>query len=144
MYDDILLPTDGSEGAEKAIEHALELAEIHDSTIHALYVVERIHTADVGTEQIIEAMRSEGKRTVAEIAERAESKGIEAATEVKVGSPARDILEYAEENGIDLVVMGTHGRTGLNRYLLGSVTEKVVRLSDVPVLTVRMDSDDEA
>ena len=144
MYDDILLPTDGSEGAEVAIDHALELAERYGSTLHALYVVERIHTADVGTEQIIGAMRSEGKRAVAEIAERAEAKGVEAITEVRVGSPARDILKYADENGVDLVVMGTHGRTGLNRYLLGSVTEKVVRLSDVPVLTVRMNNGDEA
>jgi nucleotide-binding universal stress UspA family protein len=57
---------------------------------------------------------------------------------VAQGAPHQAILDYVDEHDIDLVVMGTHGRTGLDRYLLGSVTEKVVRLSDAPVLTVRM------
>lgn len=143
MYDNILLPTDGSDGSKDAFEHALELAKTYGSTIHALYVVEPVHSADVGMERILEAMRAEGERIVAETEERANSAGIEASKDVRIGSPHREILEYAEENGVDLIVMGTHGRTGLNRYLLGSVTEKVVRLSDVPVLTVRMGRGDE-
>jgi nucleotide-binding universal stress UspA family protein len=57
---------------------------------------------------------------------------------VAQGTPHQAILDYIGEHDIDLVVMGTHGRTGLDRYLLGSITEKVVRLSDAPVLTVRM------
>jgi nucleotide-binding universal stress UspA family protein len=59
-----------------------------------------------------------------------------------VGKPHRVILEYADEHDIDLIVMGTHGRSGLDRYLLGSVAEKVVRMSDVPVVTIRADKDE--
>ena len=139
MYDHILIPTDGSDGALKAFEHALHLAEMYDSTIHLIYVVEPIHTADVGTEQVLEAMRAEGERSLGELADRADSNGIGAVTEVRTGSPHREILEYADDEGIDLIVMGTHGRTGLNRYLLGSVTEKIVRISETPVLTIRRD-----
>lgn len=139
MYDDILIPTDGSDGALQAFEHALELAETYDSTVHLLYVVEPLHSADIGTEQVLDAMRAEGERSLEELAERADSNGVEAVTVVRVGSPHREILEYADEEGMDLIVMGTHGRTGLNRYLLGSVTEKVVRISETPVLTIRRD-----
>ncbi|QUO47139.1 universal stress protein [Halorubrum ruber] len=63
----------------------------------------------------------------------------ETVTAVETGTPHSAILEYADENDVDLVVMGTHGRTGVERYLLGSVAEKVVRLADVPVTTVRAD-----
>ena len=71
--------------------------------------------------------------------EQAEDDGVETIEGmVSQGSPHRAILDYIEDQDIDLVVMGTHGRTGLDRYLLGSVTEKVVRLSDAPVMTVRL------
>ena len=60
------------------------------------------------------------------------------------GRPHRAIVDYAAEYDVDLIVMGTHGRTGLDRYLLGSVTERVVRLSDVPVLAVGEEAEDEA
>ncbi len=137
MYDDILVPTDGSEGAEQALAHALDLATTYGSTVHAVYVVEPVYAAEAGTGRILEAMREEGERAVASIAERASAEGIEAVTAVRTGGPSGELLEYVADNGIGLVVMGTHGRTGLRRYLLGSVTERVVRLSDVPVLTVR-------
>lgn len=71
------------------------------------------------------------------VAEKGDERDIPVETDVRRGNPHREILDYADEHAVDLVVMGTHGRTGLDRYLLGSVTEKVVRLSNVPVLTVR-------
>jgi nucleotide-binding universal stress UspA family protein len=70
------------------------------------------------------------------IASRAREAGIAAETEVVTGRPARDLLEYAEESGIDMVVMGTAGRTGASRYLFGSTAERVVRHADVPVVAV--------
>ena len=142
MYENILVPTDGSAGAHVAFDHALSLAQARDSTVHGVYVVEPIYGADIGTERILEAMQAQGTRAVEDFADMAEAEGVEAVTEVRTGTPHREILDYAEENDVDLIVMGTHGRTGLNRYLLGSVTEKVVRLSDVPVLTVRMPAGD--
>lgn len=137
MYDDMLVPTDGSEEAKRAFEHALELAEAHGGAIHLLYVVEPVPVPDIGTDAITEAMEATGNRAVAALAERADSNGIEATTATRTGTPQHEIRRYIENTGIDLVVMATHGRTGLDRYLLGSVTENVVRTSPAPVLTVR-------
>ena len=75
----------------------------------------------------------DGRRFV----ERAREAGLTATTAVQQGSPARTLLEYADEQGVDLLAMGTHGRTGPRRLVLGSVTERVVRHADVPVLAVR-------
>lgn len=146
MYDDILVPTDGSEGTRKAVQHAVDLAGTYDSTIHALYVVNTSTystlPADANWESIIEALEEEGEASTQEILEFARDEGVEVLTNVVEGVPHREILEYADENDIDLIVMGTHGKTGFDRLLLGSVTEKVVRSSKTPVLTVRMVNDD--
>lgn len=136
MFEHILIPTDGSEPAQDAAKTGIDLAAIHGATIHGLYVVKPRRSAEGGTEQVMESMRASGERTVAELAEQAEANGLVAITDVTEGVPYEEILDYAETNDIDLVVMGTHGRTGIGRYLLGSVTEKVVRLSEIPVLTV--------
>jgi nucleotide-binding universal stress UspA family protein len=63
-------------------------------------------------------------------------------TVLRQGAPHTTILEYADEADVDLIVMGTHGRSGIHRYLLGSVTERVVRTADAPVLTVRMEREE--
>lgn len=137
MYETILVPTDGSEEAKHAEDRALELADAFNATVHSLFVVEPVTTVEVGTERIREAMEEEGRRVVGEFEKRAESRGVTTVTDVRNGSPPRQIMDYAEENDADLIVMGTHGRTGVTRYVLGSVTERIVRMSDVPVLTVR-------
>lgn len=141
MYRDILVPTDGSTSARQALEHAIDLAEANDATIHAVYVVNPGYSADEGLEYLLEALESEGERTVENAQEIATQRGVTMRTEILRGTPYREILDYANGTDIDLIVMGTQGRTGLDRYLLGSVTEKVVRLSDVPVLTVRRSDD---
>ncbi len=137
MYDRILVPTDGSKGAETAVDHALSLAEKYDAEIHVYYVVDvrAENTTDLWS-NLVGEFEEIGENSTGEIKERAEKRGIEAVTEVEHGIPHREINAYAEENDIDMIVMGTHGRTGLDRMLLGSVTEKVVRNSNVPVLTV--------
>ncbi|WP_137285640.1 universal stress protein [Halorussus salinisoli] len=137
MYENVLVPTDGSDSAELAIERGLELAETYGATVHALYVVEPVYTAEYSGERIINALEDEGKRATAAIAAQGDERCVPVETEVRRGPPHREILDYADVRDVDLVVMGTHGRTSVERYLLGSVTEKVVRLSDVPVLTVR-------
>jgi nucleotide-binding universal stress UspA family protein len=143
MFDRILIPVDGSEPARNAAELGFDLAAEHDATVHGLYVVEPVSVAEGGTGQVIEAMEQTGEEVVSEFAERAEANGLSAVTAVEIGVAHREILEYADANDIDLMVVGTHGRTGLGRYLLGSVTEKLVRLSDVPVLTVRPEGDED-
>ncbi len=86
-------------------------------------------------EALREEHRERAQTILDETTERFE--GIDTEAVLRVGKPHQIILDYAAKHDIDLVVMGTHGRTGLDRYLLGSVTEKVVRMSDVPVVTVR-------
>ncbi|MDX1748112.1 MAG: universal stress protein, partial [Halobacteriales archaeon] len=110
-----------------------------DAELHVLYVVDTSAVApEAGAAGIIEAFEAAGQRAIDEVTDRAASAGVNHVEGmVGRGVPHRAILEYAKTNGVDLIVMGTHGRTGLDRYLLGSVTEKVVRLAESPVLTVR-------
>jgi len=139
MYDEILLPTDGSPAAASALDHAIDLARTYDARLHALYVVDASAYAGVetGGEMLIRGLEEEGDAAVDRVRDAAEDAGVEVTTTVESGNPYRGILDYVETAGIDLVVMGTHGRSGLERFLLGSVTERVVRSADVPVLTVR-------
>ncbi|ELZ97769.1 universal stress protein [Haloferax sulfurifontis] len=145
MYSEILVPTDGSKAAERAIDHALDIAETYDARIHALYVVDTsIYTSlDAGADVVIDALEREGDAATRHVREAAEEAGIDVQAEVVTGTAYRSIREYIDDHDIDLVVMGTHGRTGLSHYLLGSVTERVVRTSPVPVLTIRLDDEDE-
>jgi len=170
MYQQILFPTDGSDGADAALDHAVDMAEQYDATLHVLFVaeddfglpgvVEKEHegverTEMVGGDELAQereaasktgmtskphdvrgAVAEHGQQIVDSIAEDIDSVSVE--TAVLSGDPYDRILDYADESGADAIVMGTHGRTGIDRYLLGSVTEKVVRTADVPVLTVRM------
>ena len=143
MFKDILLPTDGSKGAAEAINCAVAIAKKFDSTIHVLFVVEPPRFQDIGAttamNDILRAIREAGEEIVRETAQTIANSGVIAVEEVlREGHPAEEILTYAREEGMDLIVMGTHGRRGLGRLLLGSVTEEVVRTSPVPVLTVRM------
>ena len=141
MFERILIPTDGSESARIAEETGIELAREHGAAVHGLFVVEPFPVTDTGTGHVIETVRGEGKRAVTRVTDRAESEGLEAVSDVRDGTPHEGILEYVEANDVDLVVMGTHGKTGLDKYLLGSVSQKVVQLADVPVLTVPTSSD---
>jgi nucleotide-binding universal stress UspA family protein len=145
MYDRILVPTDGSSGADRAVEHAIDLAKTYGAQLHALYVVNVASlSAEVNSPEVIENFEQRGGEVTYEVAEQATDAGVEDVREEVVhGVPHEVILEYAEDEGMDLIVMGTHGHTGLDRYLLGSVTEKVVRTSDVPVLTVRLHDDED-
>jgi nucleotide-binding universal stress UspA family protein len=140
MYDTILVPTDGSDGAAAAAAHAVDLAKIHGATVHALYVVDvRMSpiSANMDHDEVIELVDESGDRPTAAVLDRAERAGVPTVEAIRLGVPHRIIREYAEGEGIDLVVMGTHGRTGIEHALVGSVTERVVRTLDVPVLTIR-------
>jgi len=144
MYDSILLPTDGSEGTERATEHAIDLAVAHDAALHTLYVVEDAHLiGGISENALLEDFERHGQEAVDAVIERAEEADVSTIEGVVVnGSPHRSILDYADGNDIDLITMGTHGRGGIEHYLIGSVAEKVVRLSDAPVLTVRLHEDE--
>jgi len=142
MYRNVLVPTDGSEAAERAVEQAFEIADRFDATVHVLFVVDvdENYPLDVSTDPITEGLRAEGERLTAEIVDRA-PEGINAVAAVEDGSPHERILEYAEEHDVGLIVMGTHGRRGLEKFLLGSVTERVTRTADCSVLVTRVPAD---
>ncbi len=143
MYDDILLPTDGSAGTLEALEHALTIALDHESTIHGLYVLDQRFTRAASPEtrdEVVKSLDEEAERALDDVRVRTEEAGLDAVTSQREGIPDRVIVEYADEHGIDLIVMGTHGRTGPDRIAnLGSTTERVVKNGDHPVLVVDID-----
>ena len=143
MYEKILVPTDGGEGALAAARHTLDLAERYGATVHALYVIDTDTSwLTVSKTEVRDTLRdvgeTEGSRALAEMESLAEEVGFDAqlVTELREGAPTKEILAYVEEAEIDLVVMGTHGRKGIERSLLGSVAERTVRGSSVPVMVV--------
>lgn len=147
MYARILIPTDGSNVAEAAVEHALDLAKRYDAELHALFVADTDAIAyGLGAEQVdriregefsgMDDLREEAERATRYVVERGEDAGIEVRERHAGGKPHQVIAEYAADEGIDLVVMGSHGRSGVRRALLGSVTERTLRSTDVPVLVV--------
>lgn len=144
MYDDILLPTIGSPGGERAVAEAIELAELTGARLHVLYVVDedpRRGLSDGRWETIREALRTEGRDVVKDVASEAAAASIETVTHVGEGRADDAIVDYAADHAIDAIVMGTHARTGVDRFLLGSVTENVIRLIDRPVLVVGIDEE---
>ena len=144
MYDSILLPVDGSEHTAKIVQHAAELAQWTEAKIQVVFVADTTRDSlTVVDGDVVDALEREGKPIVSDVASELDSLGVEHGTDIVQGSPAPTIVDYAERYDYDLIVLPTHGRTGISRYLLGSVTEKVVRLFDVPVLTARMQSDEQ-
>lgn len=145
LYDHILVPTDGSSETRRAVEHAIDLAKEHEAMVHALYVLNTASYASVSVdaswEGVSDMLREEGEAAIEAVADLARAEDVAVETSMLSGSPSREIVRYAEEEGCDLIVMGTHGRGGIDRLLLGSVAERVVRSSSVPVLTVRVAED---
>lgn len=142
MYDRILFPTDGSEGAQAVFDHVLEFAENHGATLHILNVADTTHESvtRIGRD-VVDVLEREGEEIVEAAAERATDREISTVTAVHQGRVPETITAYADEHGIDLIAMPTHGRTGLERVLLGSVTERVIRQAPVPVFTLRPDEE---
>jgi nucleotide-binding universal stress UspA family protein len=140
MFDRILFPTDGSDGANAVLDHVLDLAEAHDSTLHVLSVADTTHDSvtRLGGE-VIDVLEREGETIVEAASDRARQRRLSVVTEVIQGGVPETITAYAEEHEIDLIAMSTRGRTGVKRLLLGSTAERVVRNSTVPVLAIRPD-----
>ena len=139
MYDAILFPTDGSEGSELARNHAFELANDQQATLHILHVVEVFSPAASLHETIAEQMIERGKELVEMTAQNGRDHGLTIRTAVLEGDPAETIVEYASSEGIDVIVMPTHGRPELTKAIVGSVTDKVIRTGDVPVIVIKFE-----
>ena len=144
MYDRILVPTDGSDGSEQVAAHAAGLAAATGADLYAVYVVDdtavSTETAEELGDEVADAFAESGRRALDRVAEVGADHDVAVTTELREGAPHRAIVDYADEVDADVVVMGTHGRSGLARYLLGSVTEHVLRAADQPVLAVKLES----
>jgi nucleotide-binding universal stress UspA family protein len=138
----ILVPTDLSEGAEQALDYACELARTLGAQIHLLNVVgiPALGVPELGvalTATMIDQLVTENQTALDEIA-RTRCSAPLGQVLIKAGDARDMITQTAKELGVDLIVMGTHGRRGLSRALLGSVTEAIVRSAPCAVLTVRL------
>jgi len=144
MFETIVVATDGSESVGRAVSVALDLADRFDAAVHALSVVD---TTEVDSSpQSVQSDLREALSTQADDALQAVTADTDqpVTTAVREGRPADEIADYARAVDADMVATGTRGRHGENRFLLGSVAERVVRTCPVPVLTVRQLSDAEA
>ncbi len=141
MYETVLFPTDGSETATEAAAHAIDMATRHDADLHVLYVVDHHRVSQMapklGTDHIKRTLKQEGERITTETAATAREAGIETVEIVREGTPGQTIVDYADEVDAGAIVMGTNGRSGIDRLLLGSVAERVIQLSERPVMTVK-------
>lgn len=139
MYYDILLPTDGSSAANNAAKKAFELAEQCRAEIHVLHVIDvfvQSYSPQVA-EQAEQMQREKGRKAINKLVQEAEKRNLKTSEHtVKSYNAGEAICEFAGDQDIDVIVMGTHGKSGLNRMLLGSTTERVLRTSKVPVLAV--------
>jgi nucleotide-binding universal stress UspA family protein len=135
--DSVLVPTDGSDCAEAAAAHAVDLAAATGAALHVVHVVDAGALPADGSGAVLEALRQAGRDALDSVVDRASEADLSTVrASVLTGAPYRAIADYADAERVDLVVQGTHGRTGFDRYLLGSVAERVVRLCDRPVLTL--------
>lgn len=138
MFDRILVPTDGGEVARNAAESAIRLAARFDATLSVLHALELGELPSGIDDPDADEFAHIGETAIDEITGMADEAGVETDTAiVEAHGPTHEVVvEFATDHGADLVVMGTHGRTGLDRLVLGSVTERTLRESDVPVLAV--------
>ncbi|SFB76107.1 Nucleotide-binding universal stress protein, UspA family [Halobiforma haloterrestris] len=141
-FDRFLLPTDGSDGAAIATEWGIALASRLESSVHTLYSIDTDSFADLEEfDDLLEVLEERGEEAIDAVREYGADAGVSVSGAIAKGSPVSEIPGYATENAVDLIVMGTHGRTGIGQWFLGSVTENVVRQAEVPVFCVPVSAD---
>ena len=136
MYERILVPTDGSDHSGLAADHAMDLAERFDAVVHALFVVDQAGPSghwDVA----VEKQESIGEEALDAVVALGDERGVHVERHLRRGTPSEEIVSAATDYGVDLISMGTQGRTGFSRIATaGSTTERVVRMTEIPTLVV--------
>lgn len=139
LFEKVLIATDGSEKNKSAVEEAVKIARACGSTIYAVYVMdESLMKSAIEVpiaEDLYGKIREEGEKAVNWVKETAQDVNME--TFILSGRPARAITEFAEQKNVDLIVVGTQGKSGIERFLLGSVADEVIRTAGCPVLTIK-------
>lgn len=142
LYKNILLPTDFSKGSEEAYEHAKDIAKLMGAKVHLLHVIQPVvyptgielaHESLINLESDLEKI---GEENLNKVSERLKTVGVESKNTILMGKPSEQIMEYVNKYNIDLVVIATHGSSGIEHFLFGSTTEKVIRKVQCPVLVV--------
>lgn len=142
MFDKIAVPIDGSHCADQALNLAIELARTRGGELAICCVVDPIVVVgsappSPAIEVLLQDRKSEAQRLVAAACERAQRSGVKASGEMRVGVPYEEIVRFAADAAAHAIVIGTHGRSGVKRLLMGSVAESVLREATVPVIAVR-------
>ena len=135
MYDSILVATDGSDNAGAALEHALDVAAVADATVYVVTVVDPGGSMRFGVAEV-EELDDAAREVVEEIVDAYADHDVEIRGDVRRGKPVDALLRYADEIDADLIVAGQHGDDGLSGAILGSTTDRLTRLTNVPVLVV--------
>lgn len=138
----ILIATDGSKTAEKAASFGIQIAGLSGAKVYAVYVIDTtpyysIPLDQVWSKEVYEQLEELGNETTSHVEKAANAAGLETESVVLKGDPAERIVNFAEEHRVDMIVVGSHGMGGFERLVIGSVSEKIVRHANVPVLVVR-------
>ena len=140
LFERMLIATDGSERNEPAVRTALDIARVCGSAVYAVYVIDETPLAsaqpEVLTADVYRELGEEGEKALEKV-RRMAGEGVRLETRLLSGRPAHVITDFAVKNGIDLIVVGSQGKTGLERFLLGSIAESIIRLAGCMVLVVK-------
>ncbi len=146
----LLVPTDFSANASQALQYAKEIARGTQATLHILHIVEPVvypadwSYAQVGFADIEQELQENAEKELSALTDGLTKDGYNVVTAVRRGRASDEICNYASENGISIIAIGTHGRSGLEHFLFGSTTERVLRKAPCPVLSVRLDGEKKA
>ena len=137
----ILIPTDGSDYSIRAAEYAISIAKVHDAQITVVYVLDEVvieKFSKIGERENVEKdLKADGQRYINYILRLAEKEGVKAISLIAKGRPFEQIVHLADNLSMDLIVMGTYGRRGAERILIGSVAERVIEYAHCPVLVIK-------
>lgn len=149
IFRNIMIATDGSECSKKVVDKGIKFARLSGGTVYAVYVVSTAYISAIDGsypssidmfpyfEAMHEALKKQGQQAIDYVKELGEKKSINVESVILEGNPSEELIKYAEKENMDIVIMGTVGRTGLDRMILGSVAGNVVRHSKVPVMVLR-------
>lgn len=145
MYSTVLVATDGSDCAAAAASRAVDLADRYDAALHALFVVDQTYPAMTEFDAVVERREGEGEAALESVRAEADGRGVEVELSLRRGKPYEEILGFVEHNDVDVVFVGTKGRSAVERFVhAGSTTERVIRRTTVPVVAVPLRDDREA
>ena len=143
MYNRILVTTDGSARSKAAVEHGINLAKSTGAGVLGIYVVNDVVVANVvrqlgsDKKEVEEKLKTAGENALVSVKQIGDEAGVAVDTMIRTGAPANTIIDVARAEGIDLIVMGSHGESGVTKLLIGSVVQKVLYWATCPVLVVR-------